>query len=298
MLDGEWRLEYPGATMTWGLSYPGATYSLYNFSYPNLGDRPIAGTDDTARPRADGLQFGQDYLGGPTFGFEIAVIGATEQIAREAAELVSTAWRADPVRTVAGAVATLTARYSGRERCVYGRPRRHAPGTDIKVKSGILVVQLDFQVQDDLWYDPTFGSSVVNFVPPPSGGFTVPFVSPLTTSPVTTIPGAIVVGGAVEANTVVTVNGPITNPVVEVVGQWQLALNATIAAGQSVRFDSRDQSVTRVSDGASYAGSLSRLSRLDQAQLTPGSYTISLSGVDVTGTSSMLFQWQNTYTSL
>jgi hypothetical protein len=302
MLDGEWLLEFPGTSLSMGGWDPVTNpfrvpRNIYHRSAPVVGAVAIA-TDDNDRPRMDGQNFGSDFRGGRPITFDLGVRGSSEAEALTLAETVARAWRGDGVRGVPGRYATLSTRNAGRERLVYGRPRRFEQN-DTDRKTGLVVIQCDFQTVDDLFYDRTDTGTSLGFVSPPSGGLMSPLVSPLTTTANSSTPGAIVIGGVLPVWPVITINGPIINPTVTVVNEWSLQLLTTILVGQSITIDTRPmaRTVTRT-DGASFAGALTRTSRMDQTSLPPGSYAIGLAGIDNTGLSSVQFAWRNTYASL
>lgn len=294
MRDGEWRLDHPGASLTFGP----ADADIVFLAAPDLGDTDLQ-TDDSTRPRADGVAMGVDLRGGRTIGFDLAVIGASESAVRASAGALGKAWRADEVRLSPGEVATLTACHAGRERVVYGRPRRFAHN-DEEVMDGVVTVVCDFAAVDDLFYGTDEHVETVNLVPPPSGGMVTPLATPLTTTPPSSRSTGITVGGELGAWPVITIHGPITNPAVQVTGLWTMNLATILQYDEAVTIDTRPwrRRITRT-DGASLAGSLTRPSvRLARAAVPPGTYEVALRGIDATGTSSMRFAWRETYTAL
>jgi len=302
VLPGEWRLDYPGTSFSvGGWDAVANPFRLPNAiglnAAPTIGDAELA-TDDAARPRGDGSAMGADYRGGRTISLSLSCRGSSEQEGLALAARVATAWRADAIRLQPGAYAQLSTYNGGRERAAFGRPRRLTPN-DTARKQGLVTVECDFQTLDDRWYDLQDSGMSLAFVNPPPSGIFFPAVTPITTTPITLTPGFFRVDGELEVDPVVTITGPITNPVVQVVGVWSLQLNLTIPQGVRVTADTRPwaQSVT-ASDGASYAGSLSRLSRLDRMRLSPGNYAVTFAGVDNTGLSSMQIAWRNAYPSL
>jgi hypothetical protein len=316
MIDGEWQLDYVGTTLKWGMGSTTDQYSIYNTTYPDLGDTSIT-EEDSERPRKDGVAFGTDYFGGRTITFGLGVAAPTELLALQAQSAIIKAWHADEIRSSPGAVATLTTQNAGRQRLTYGRPRRMATVHSIKRKSGIVELQCDFKCADHLFYDVGDQAITVPFVPTPTTGFTVPFSVPWSTAGASTVNWTtMIVNSEKPVWPVITIKGPIINPVVKIAPQgggplllplsssqlassWALKLNMTIGAGGEVTIDTRPwrQSVTR-SDGASFAGYLSRDSRIDQASIYPGTYSIILGGIDPTGTSKLTIRWRNAYASI
>ncbi|MBM0201922.1 hypothetical protein JNW90_01465 [Micromonospora sp. STR1s_5] len=290
----EWTMAYPGTTYTWGPRASGVMLA----SEPQISAVEII-TDDVPRPRADGRAVGVDFRGAGTVTFELLVLGDSEAQVRERHSVLSRVWRADRVRSVPGAVAALSTVVAGRPRVGYGRPRRFAAAPK-RPRQGVIPVVADFALVDDCWYDPTVEQTLVPLVPPPSGGLVTPLVTPLTTVPAVVVPGHITVGGELPAWPVITLYGPVIDPVVQVTGLWSARLALTIPSGQAITVDTRPwrRTVLR-GDGASFAGALTRSSvRLADASVPPGSYEIALRGQDVSGNAKVRFAWQKTYTGL
>lgn len=293
MRDREWRLVYPGVDLSFGP----ADAPICHMSAPEIGDPEIR-TDDVDRPRQDGRAFGVDFLSGRNVTFDLGVLADDEASVRPLLAELSRAWRASDLRATPGAMAELHVRHAGRERILYGRPRRFAV-VEEEIGEGFAAVTCDFATADDLFYG-TEDSASVALVPPPGGGLTAPLVSPLTTTTTSDRSTVIRIGGELPAWPVATVYGPITTPVIEVVGRWRMTLGATIAAGDSVTVDTRPWARTVLrANGGSLAGALTRDSiRLARAALDPGAYEIALRGVDATGTASLRLAWRTTYASL
>jgi len=291
MHEAEWRLVYPGVDLTFGgfTEYP-------IVAPPDLGESSPE-TQDNPYPYADGTQFGRDYRPGRTIAFEIGVNRFSNTEGLDAHGSLARAWRGDSIRKNPGAVATLHAMHGGRERVVFGRPRRYAPVL-MDNESGYSGVTCDFQCSDDLWYDAAETNVSIGLYAPTSGGITAPITAPITTTAPVTVPGQVNVGGLVDTWPVVTIEGPIETPRVELVGLWSLELNTALAFDQSVTIDTRPwaRSVVR-SDGASLAGKLTRQSvSLSKAVLPAGSRSqLRFTGYDLTGTSRVTVSFRNAW---
>lgn len=294
MPGNDWTLTHPGGTVRMGPYSSGIMFA----SPPDLGDLEVR-SDDADRPREDGRAFGVDLLGGRTVTFDLLVLGEGEADTRDRLAALTTLWRADSVRGVPGAFAELSTVNAGRERVVFGRPRRFAV-SEQSTGQGVGRVVADFACVDGCWYGPAVEQAVVGLVPPPSGGLLAPLAGPLATVAATIVPGAITVGGDLPAWPVITFVGPVTGPSVQVTGLWTYALDVTVPAGQQVTVDTRPwaRTVTRP-DGASFAGAATRGSpRLAAMGMPPGRYEVALRGVDVSGTALVRFAWRNTFSSL
>ncbi|MEU8655261.1 hypothetical protein [Actinoplanes philippinensis] len=294
MRDREWRLVYSGVDQSFGP----ADAPIFHLSAPEISE-PEFRTDDTDRPRQDGIAFGVDFTGSRTITFDLGVLADTEAQARALLADLANAWRARAVRSGRGSMAELRVQHAGRERVIYGRPRRFAVSEE-EIGEGFVAVAADFVTADDVFYGSADESGAVALVPAPSGGLITPLTTPLTTTAKSDRSTVISVGGELSAWPVITVYGPITTPVIEVVGRWRMTLSASIAAGDSVTVDTRPWARTILrAGGGSLAGALTRDSvRLARAALAPGSYEIALRGIDATGTASMRIAWRPVYVSL
>src|SRR5699024_8398140 len=88
-------------------------------------------------------------------------------------------------------------------------------------------------------------------------------------------------------------HGPATNPkLTSTVAGWELALNTTIAYDHTIVVDTSAETVTRESDGASFAHVLTYDSDLS-ARLSPGGQEVVFSGRDPTNTASVDVEWSN-----
>lgn len=290
---GEWTLAYGAESFTFGLADSEAVFT----KAPDLGDAAIAAAD-ADRPRTDGVGFGVDFFGGRTLTFEFAIVRGSEAEALAAYSRIARVWRADEVRQTPGATATLTARQGGRERVVYGRPRRISPDLD-KVADGFITVVADFAAADDVFYGASDSVLTLALVPPPTGGLLAPLGSPLATTLSSNRAGGLTVGGELPAWPVITITGPVVNPVVDVVGLWQIEARTTLADGETLVIDTRPHARTIRRDGAPVPGVLSRTSpRLGNAALPPGSYAVALRGTSQTGSASARIAWRDTFPTL
>lgn len=293
MRDGEVTLAYPGESVTVGLADSEATF----LAPLDLGDVAIEAAD-APRPRGDGVSFGTDYFGGRTITLDLGIVRPSESEALDALSRLRRAWRADAIRLTPGATASLTFRRAGRERVVFGRPRRFAPGLE-DIGQGMATVLADFAATDDLFYSTTTTRLLVPFAPAPTGGLMAPLASPLATTGDSDRSMALTVAGEMPSWPRVTIAGPVVNPVVELVGLWRLEVRASLLEGDSLVIDTAPWARTVLRNGAGAAGLFSRASvRLSKAAIPPGTYEAVLRGSSVTGSASALIEWRDTYSSL
>ncbi|MFD0044748.1 hypothetical protein ACFVGV_06110 [Pseudarthrobacter scleromae] len=285
-MPNDWRLAYPGEDLAFG----SIASRLVFTSAPDLGSLAIR-HDDADRPRADGVVFGEDFFGGRTITFDVSVAGEDEAHARELLGRMARAWRADVVRRTPGAVATLV---SDSGRIAFGRPRRFA-STDELLPEGMSQVIADFATADSVWYGPEHSVSV-DLQPRPGGGLLAPLASPLATTSSSDRSTVFTVAGDVDTWPVFEIQGPITNPVVEIVDRLRMEFRTTLAYDETLVVDTRPWGRSILRDGASLAGSLSRAStRLSQAALPPGRHELVLRGLSEAGTARVNARWRDAY---
>ena len=284
-MPGEWAISYPGTDLVFG-----DASGIHLSSHPELG--PVNRTDDdTDLPRTDGAVMGVDYLAGQTIGLSFGIDGDSEEDVRAKYGVLTRTWDADTVRSVPGALAELI---SDTGRRAYGRPRRFAP-TSFELWSSYIRAVADFVTVDRLWYGAERETSVA-LVPAPGGGLVAPLASPLSTTRSSDRSTAFLVQGDAPTWPVVTVHGPITNPVVEIVGLLRFELRLTLAYDQSVVIDTRPGRRSIKRGGGSVSGSLSRTStRLTNAAIPPGRYELVLRGTSDTGTSRVSMRWRDAH---
>lgn len=282
-----WRLTYPGEDLAFGSIESGYVFT----TAPDLGAREID-HEDERRPRTDGVSFGQDFMGGRTITFELDVNGTDEADAKAKLARLSRAWRADVVRFTPGATATLT---SGSGRVAFGRPRRFASNDDLQPQ-GLSTVVADFATADDAWYGGTEQGVTVSLVPAPSGGLLAPLAAPLSTTLSSDRSQGVTIGGELPTWPVIEIQGPITNPTVELVGAVRMDFRLTLAYDQKLVIDSRPWARSILRNGASVAGTITRTStRLAHAALDPGSYEFVLRGTANTGNPYATIRWREAY---
>ncbi|CAL9326834.1 hypothetical protein [Streptomyces sp. SudanB91_2054] len=309
--EGEWNLSYsangvfPGADFTFGTIASGY-YLLepYEITYAE-GD-----AGDTPMPQEDGVRFGRDYRAPATITFEVGVDtvdDAPTQLGRHNANLgaVSTmleAWDAEAVRRRFATPAVLRTTQGGRARRFYGRPRKPAPAGSKLTKQGYTPVVCTFACVDSKAYDDVEQIARANIVPPDHYGLVGPLTTPLTMTAESASKnaGEVVVGGTKPTWPVITIYGPISNPVCEVVGRWKAGLDLTLGVGERVVIDPRPWVRTVMRNGnASVAGRLTRgTPQLKDMRLPRGRQDFVLRGTDATGNAYMTVAWRDAYAYL
>ncbi|MFD9394136.1 hypothetical protein ACFWBB_26390 [Streptomyces sp. NPDC060000] len=310
LAEGEFKLTYsangvhPGAAFTFGTVRTG---------YYLLDDFEVKDTDvtagDTPLPREDGIRHGQDYTTGATITFEVGVDtvddGATllerHGANLDAVSVMKQAWDAKAVRDRMATPAVLSTTQGGRARRWYGRPRQCAKAASKLTRQGYTPVVATFATAHTGSFDDVEQSVRVDMAPPPHRGIVGPLKDPLTMigEGSVRVPGEIVVGGNRPAWPVITITGPISQPVCELVGKWKLGLNLTLAVGEKVTIDPRPWVRTVLRGSGSVAGLITRSSPLlEDLLIPPGRQDFVLRGTDATATASMTVAWRDAYAYL
>jgi hypothetical protein len=246
-----WTLSYPnrgtlpGCNLTFGTQGTG----IVNLEEPDIayGD-PIVGDQDL--PGEDGIRMGLDYVSPLTVTFNLGVLSSARpsnlnQDSYQQAHLgmvskLRNAWRADSIRGVSSTMATLRVHKAGRERFLYGRPRRFAPAHSRLYRQGYTPVVADFKAVDDRWYDATQQTAVIEtrYVLQRDPGHWWIF-KPVKVQAA----GTLNIGGDMSTWPFFRIEGPASNIRI-VIGssagtQIDFTLNYTIGAGHHVWVDPR-----------------------------------------------------------
>ena len=264
--------------------------------YGSLGDQ----TGDVERHREDGIAFGEDFIGGDSITFEVGVLTAlAADPARAGADSLGTfkqMWRHRGFRDRAAKYAVLRQRIAGRTTRCYGRPRRFEETTGRTTRKGYTPFVATFVVQDARWYDDDARVASVGLRTSNDGGFITPFVFPLDSVEAESGVKEINVGGNTDTWPVVRFHGPCTDPKIDL-GPFVIGLDRDVAAGATVTVDPRPwvREATR-GDGANFAGDLSwETPPMRRMLLDPGSYAVSYTATDITGTSWCEVEWRDAY---
>lgn len=247
----------------------------------------------------DHIRFGRDLRNATAWTWEMFVNRDTAAEALSTLEEASAHWMNAPSRSIPGAVSELRYRIGGRDRMVYGRPRRFTYNVPPALWSGTLPVLADFQLADTMTYGDEVQTQTLGILPGSTTGLTSPLTGVLsTTAPNEKAVSLSDIGGSAPAPFTALIHGPITNPWIKEDG-WRLDISTTLAYDRYLIIDTRPwmQTVLR-DDGVSLAGSLSRTSRLSNARLKPGGSVLTFGGTDATGTAYCSIKWRPTFYSL
>lgn len=294
---GDWQLIYPGVDHHFGTSQHDV--QLVKWVFAADGYR----TDDVERDRQDGTNVGHDFVEAGELQIDVLIDftdhpAAVEECARlawEARRSFAKAWRADPVRRKAGALAELV---MGGEQAIEGRPRGIAWNDD-RAGVGYITGKARFEPAGTGVFDVTTGDGgwheqTVGLMSPQLVGIVAPLVSPISTALETDRREAFEVGGDEPAAAVVIVRGPLTAGEVELVAGWRMILNRTLRWGDVAMIDARPGHEAMTLNGKPVnlltAGSV----QLVDAVIPPGIHEIGLRGTSLEGTATATVRWRNT----
>jgi hypothetical protein len=278
----------------------GTTWPVYGFDL----DYPEITNQDAALPREDGISMGIDRLASMSISIDFEVEADTEAQALDALAEIRRAWYGNDKRLRPQAYQVLSYRTggSGEQRRVYGRGRSLAAATLQNVHVGLIPCTAQFVCRDPYTYSDAEFNDRTALIPEVTGGLMFPAELPFMWTGGGGQGGrGFQVRGEDPAWLVTRINGPIANPVVEVVGQFSFKLLTTIPAGDAIIVDPQpwQRTVRRASDGANMSGVLSGNSAwLADMRVVPDWHDIVLRGDDPTGTSSLEVYWRTVRSSL
>lgn len=264
---------------------------------------PEVETQDQPNSRADGLAFGRDYIRGRLISFDIN-IRTTPTASPSAHDLYTDmegSWLAENSRLTAGQVSQLVMNRSGEVKIAYGRPRR-IEGVTGRVNAGWIPVTCDFQMLTHKFYSAEWGNNTINIAPGSvGGGFEFPLEFPMSNTVITEGEDIAIVGGNTETWMLTYIHGPITGPIVDVVGYYQIKTDPNFSLGiyDYLEIDPRPWSRKILMNGTiNVAGRFTRDSRRVSMQtLLPGTNRIVLRGTDRTGTAYLSTSWRDAWTT-
>ncbi|MHA3724316.1 hypothetical protein ACXR2T_10595 [Leucobacter sp. HY1910] len=293
---GDWQLTYPGTNYRFGTR--DHTVRLVKWAFEADGYR----TDDVDNPRRDQATTGLDFVEAGQLVIDVLIdftawpasIEECARLAWEARTEFARVWRADPVRTVSGAVAELI---MGGEQGIEGRPRG-VSWSDDYAGVGRITGKARFKPAgtgvfavggtNDGWHEQTVG-----LMPPQTVGIVAPLVAPISTALETTRRQAFEVGGVVPTYPIVSVRGPLTGGEVELAGGWRMALARTLRTSEVAVIDTRPghegMTINGVPTNLLTAGSV----QLPDAVMAPGMQEISLRGTSLEGTATATVRWRD-----
>jgi hypothetical protein len=206
-----------------------------------------------------------------------------------------------PSRLDPGAVSQLVMNRHGQTKIAYGRPRRIYPTTG-RVNSGWIPVTCDFQMLTHRFYSAAWSNNTINIAPGAvGGGFEFPLEFPMSNTAVSEAEDIVQVGGNTDTWMLTYIRGPITAPIVDVVGYYQIKTSPDFNLGiyDYLEIDPRPWSRSILMNGSiNVAGKFTQDSRrVSQQTLPPGTHHIVLRGTDPTGTAYLSTSWRDAWTT-
>lgn len=260
------------------------------------GVEPVQ-TSDVHNPLYDDTFMGADFYRGPTWVFEVVCEGDTPAEVMDNVGRLKRAWRPSGAKR-GGNVYPLRFNFAGRERLVWGRPRKlsHSPANT--AIQGYVVVELEFTLSDPIVYSGGSLLSVqLRVVPPTARGLKEILVEPLTTGGSTGVrQGQLELDGDAPTPFQVTVYGPISKPFFSINGR-KYGFNLNLREGESLSVNSRTGTATVGSKNV--IGLMTKRTRLRGVRLpASGKVEVSFGGHDPTGLARCVYAWRTAYHSL
>lgn len=257
-------------------------------------------TQDVQNSRRGIKAFGRDVLSAKTWVWSSHTDRASVKEAVATLDDFSAAWMPDALVRNPGALASIRYRLAGRERRVFGRPRRYAAPPTNLILTGYVPITHDFECVDSYTYDDQQSSVVVPFNSDASGGgFVLPAAMPILTMASGNVTSQIYIGGNARCYPVIRFNGPWTNPQF-ITEDWTLRWSGSIADGNWVEIDTRPWALTIKNNfGASVPEGLDRRTWLEDCWFAPNAQPqFTLGGVAPGGGASANIRWRGTWTSI
>src|SRR5690606_6100787 len=239
-------------------------------------------TSDLDNPVFDDTYAGVDMFRAPTWTFTIDVKGRTAAEVLERVDQVKRVWRNPAWAKKGGELAELRYTLAGRDRLVYGRPRRFACNPTVTARRGYAVITADFQLMDPLIYDYGWQSVRLDMVPPIQRGLKEPLVEPLSTGGFSQRQGVIgEVGGTAPPPSMTAITagpgGPIANPFGSI-NNNRYEFVTEVREGRILRVDSRRG--TASVGATSVVSTMRKRTRLKSVRLPNGAVELSFGGVN------------------
>lgn len=258
-------------------------------------------TQDGQNSRRGVTGFGRDVLGSKTWVWESHTDVDDEDEAADVLDRFSAAWMPEGLARTPGAQTCIRYRMAGRDRRVFGRPRRYAAPPTNLILGGFVPITHDFKCVDSYTYDDVESSVEIPYTSSAEGGgIILPAVLPILSLSAEGNGGdQLSVSGTARAYPVIRFNGPWTNPSLAT-DDWTLNWTGEIGPSGWIEIDCRPWMLTvKDQSGASRVEGLSRRTWLEDCWFAPNSNPqVSLSGVATGGSATATVRWRNTWTSI
>lgn len=244
--------------------------------------------------------FGRDIKGAKTWTWASHINRDDVEGALETLEEFEDAWAPEALMLQPGVVTGLRYRVGGRDRRVFGRPRRFSAPPSNRILGGYVPVTHDFELADSNTYDDLATTVIIPFASEPgASGFQFPVIFPMITLPSDETEQAFYVGGTRRAYPVIRFYGPWTNPSITT-DDWALSWAGSIPNGGWIEIDARPWMLTVLNQsGASAVAGLPKTTMLEDIWLAPKTQIQArLGGIATGGGAYASVSWRNTYLGL
>lgn len=273
-----------------GYTFGGASAAVQILGVQGLEDAPAVRSSDEPRGFSDGTFYGRDFLAGRTIGVDLSFVTGSEAF-RTIVEAAKAALVPQGGESTDALPLTFTLPGLAPRR-VYCRLRRRSLPITLEYTFGVAKGAVEFYAGDPRIYDDQASMASISLAALPSGltfnlAFNLSFggaVQPNSAS--------VVNAGTVSTKPVITIQGPVTNPVVQNATTGKsLRFNLTLAANDILTVDTDVRSVV-LNGTASRRGTLS----YDSVwwDLQPGQNTILFSADAVTAAVVQII-WRSAY---
>jgi hypothetical protein len=277
----------------------GATVSVDGEDGLDTGDAEWL-TQDSQNTRRGVNVPGRDVKGAKTWTWSSHVNQHDVESALETLEDFETAWDPEELVLKPGAVTAVRYCVGGRNRRIFGRPRRFAAPPSNRILNGFVPVTHDFQMVDAFTYEDQASTVTIPFASEPGvSGIKFPVVLPTLTIPRDETQQAFYVGGSRRTYPVIRFYGPWTNPSIST-DDWQINYKGSVANGGFVEIDARPWVQTTLNhSGASAVGGLEKTFHYEDIWLRPKTNVqVRLGGVATGAGAFATVTWRDAYRGL
>lgn len=276
----------------------GATVSVEGEGF-DTGDAAWL-TQNSENTRRGTRNFGRDVKSAKTWIWSSHINREDVEGALETLEDFESSWSPESLMLDPGEVTAVRYRIGGRDRRVFGRPRRFNAPPSNRILGGYVPVTHDFELVDSNTYDDLATTVMIPFASAPGlSGFEFPVIFPTLTLPADETEQAFFVGGTQRAFPVIRFYGPWTNPSITT-DDWTLSWTGSVPNGGYIEIDARPWHLTALNhSGASVTGGLPKTLMLEDIWLAPKAQVQArLGGVATGGGAYASVSWRNTYLGL
>lgn len=256
---------------------------------------------DSQNARRGTRSFGRDVLAAKTWLWGSHVNREDVEGALDTLERFSASWAPEVLAEDPQEVTALRYRLGGRDRRIFGRPRRFAAPPSNQILTGYVPVTHDFALIDSHTYDDTESMAVMPYSSTvEGGGFTFPVTFPIQTTPSQGFGGGqITIGGTARAYPKIRFKGPWLNPSI-ITDHWSLTWEGEIGPVGWVEIDARPWKLTVLNQsGANVVEGLKRQTWLEDLWFAAGTQPqITFGGVSSSGAATCEIRWRNTFGSI